>query len=446
MEKKRVESSWEKKREERFKRWLSPNNINFTNPEAEKKYREKVTRIIKVVKLEKPDRVPVMLPTQKFPIHYAGTTLHKVMYDYDELRRTWLNFYRKLDLDVDVCMGADVIPSGRALEVVGYKLYKWPGHGLPTNSISYQYTENEYMKADEYDDLIKDPTDFWLRTYMPRICGAFEPFSRISPLTSMYVIGNTSFAAFGNKDVQTALKALLEAGQESLKWEEAVQDCNKKRLENGFPELMGGIAFAPFDILGATLRGTQGIMLDMYRQPDKLCEAMERLATLTIDSALETANSSGNPFIGIGLLKGDDGFMSHKQYVTFYWPTLKKVILGMVNEGLVPFIFAEGGYNTRLDIIKELPKASVVWQFDKTDIFKAKKTLGEVACIAGNVSSSMLITGTPRTVKEYCRSLIEICGKNGGYILAAGSTDIENAKLENLLAMVQAAKEYGVNV
>ena len=29
--------------------------------------------------------------------------------------------------------------------------------------------------------------------------------------------------------------------------------------------------------LGDTLRGTKGIMLDMYRQPDKLLKAMEAL-------------------------------------------------------------------------------------------------------------------------------------------------------------------------
>ena len=32
------------------------------------------------------------------------------------------------------------------------------------------------MKAEEYDDLIGDPGDFHLSTYLPRICGALKPF------------------------------------------------------------------------------------------------------------------------------------------------------------------------------------------------------------------------------------------------------------------------------
>ena len=33
--------------------------------------------------------------------------------------------------------------------------------------------------------------------------------------------------------------------------------------------------------------------------------------------------------------------------------------------------------------------------FDRTDMFKAKKVLGDNACIAGNVPASLLVTGTP---------------------------------------------------
>ena len=50
----------------------------------------------------------------------------------------------------------------------------------------------------------------------------------------------------------------------------------------GFPGMMGGLAKAPFDTLGDTLRGTQGIMMDMFQRPEKLHDAMERIMPLTI--------------------------------------------------------------------------------------------------------------------------------------------------------------------
>ncbi len=76
-------------------------------------------------------------------------------------------------------------------------------------------------------------------------------------------------------------------------------------------------------------------------------------------------------------------------------------------------------------------------------MFRAKQILGDKCCIQGNVPTSLTVTGDPKDVKEYCRKLIEVCGKGGGYILAAGAT-AENPKLDNLRAMVAAAKEYGV--
>lgn len=141
--------------------------------------------------------------------------------------------------------------------------------------------------------------------------------------------------------------------------------------------------------------------------------------------------------------RGADGFMSEEQFHTFYWPFLKRVILGYVDHGLVPVMFAEGGYNSRLEIIKDLPKGKVVWYFDQTDMVRAKKIMGDTFCIMGNVPTSLLCTSTPEKVKRYCKGLIETVGPGGGYILAPGAF-AEQTRIENANAMLEAAKEYGV--
>jgi uroporphyrinogen-III decarboxylase len=106
-------------------------------------------------------------------------------------------------------------------------------------------------------------------------------------------------------------------------------------------------------------------------------------------------------------------------------------------------MFAEGGYNTRLETVNEFPKGTVCWYFDKTDMLKAKQILGSRCAIQGNVPSSLLVTGAAADTKEYCQKLIEGCGKGGGFILAAGAV-ADNPKLENLFAMMAAVREYGV--
>ena len=81
MDNKQIELTPDEKREARFQRWLSQPDIKFTNAEAEEGYRKRVTRFIKAIKLEKPDRVPLTLPAGTFPLYYAGMTLKEAMED-----------------------------------------------------------------------------------------------------------------------------------------------------------------------------------------------------------------------------------------------------------------------------------------------------------------------------------------------------------------------------
>jgi uroporphyrinogen-III decarboxylase len=440
-EKRWADLSPEEKREERFNRWLSPPGVRFSSPEAEKGYKARITRFIKTIKLEEPDRVPVMLPAGFYPAYYAGGTLKKVMYDYNELRRSWLKFLN--DFEMDSFMGPGLVLPGRMLDNIDYKLHHWPGHGLGDDIALYQYIEGEYMKAEEYDAFIRDPADFILRAYLPRSVGAFEGFRKLGPLTPFIGIPVFFITQFGDPEVRAATQALLEAGLEGMKWRAAVLDVNKAAQEVGVPSLWGGLCGAPFDLIGDMMRGTKGIMLDMYQRPDKLQEAMERIAPIVIDEAVGATNATGCPVVFMPLHKGPGGFMSGKQFETFYWPTLKKVMMGLIEEGLVPMPFAEGDYMPRLEIIKDMPRGKVIWYFEAMDMTKAKKVLGDNACIAGNLPVSVLCTGTPREVKEGCRRLIETCAPGGGYILTAGAS-MNEGNPDNLRAMMEAAKEYGI--
>ncbi len=386
-------------------------------------------------------QVPCILPSGFFPAYYAGLTLKAVIYDYAELARAWVKFIREFDMDTYA--GTGTVLPGRVFEGLDFKQYKWPGHGLADGAYSYQYVEGEYMKPEEYDALIEDPSDFWMRVYLPRIFGALEPLQRLAPFTTVNEIPSTYFLPYARPDMRAALQALLDAGEETARWAEAGRECDREALKLGFPSLRGGIVKAPFDIIADTLRGTQGIVMDMFRRPQKLLEALDRITPLTVKAAVASVNAGGGRFVFMPLHKGDDAFMSNKQYETFYWPSFRRLIMGLIEEGIVPVLFAEGRYNNRLETVKDLPRASVIWQFDQTDMAAAKRVLGATACIAGNVPTSLLVTGSPADVKEYCRRLIETCGRGGGFILTGGA-NLDRGRAENLRAMMEAAREYGV--
>jgi len=438
--KKWEDMTWQERREVRFQKWLDAPGVAFRDEQAKQRYRERVTRYIKTIKLEEPDRVPVNLPAGYLPASYAGYSLGEVMYDYDKLADAWLRFFR--DMQPDSASGPGLVYPGRVIERIGHQLHKWPGHGLPADAPMYQYVEGIYMNEDEYDDLIENPTDFWLRTFLPRTASALEGFQYLAPFNPVLTNPLGWILSASRPEVQKSLQALLDAGTEIRKWAAAVREVSREALQEGFPSMVGGMSGAPFDNLADVLRGTLGIVRDMFRQPEKIHEAMERLVPIIVKGAVWGANNSLCPVVMMPLHKGEKGFMSPGQFEEFYWPTLRKVLLGMVEEGLVPMPFAEGDYEPRLESIGDLPRSAVIWYFEVMDMAKAKKIIGDTCCIAGNVPVSILVTGTAGQGTEQCKRLIEACAPGGGYILSGGA-GMNKGDAANLHAMVEAAREYG---
>jgi uroporphyrinogen-III decarboxylase len=144
----------------------------------------------------------------------------------------------------------------------------------------------------------------------------------------------------------------------------------------------------------------------------------------------------------MALHRGSHGFMSLKQFETYYWPYLLKVINAMVDAGYTPDIFFEGDYNSRLEYLAEMPHGRVIARFDCIDMKRAKEILGGKICIAGNMPVSLLQVGTPDAVKKKVVELIDVAGKGGGYIMAPASA-LDEVQPENLKAMIDHTKEYG---
>lgn len=437
--------SAEEKREARFASWMATEEREFASPEAEAEYKRRAQRIKDVIDLKKPDRVPVTSFIGNYFANFGGITPHEVMYDYDKYTAAWHAFNEEFEPDYLVFSGA--FNPGKVYDILGYQVYRWPGGGL-SEDVNFQCIEDEYMMADEYDSFIADPEAFYMRTYMPRAFSALEGWGMLPTFfTTMELpIVPALMIPVGLPPVQAAFKAFLEAGQAALEYAEAAGKADGYlQAKLGMPALPGGVTKAPFDYIGDTMRGTRGIMLDMYRQPDNVLAAVERLVPIAIKMGVNTASTNNNPFVFIPLHKGADGFMSNADFEKFYWPTFKAVIEGLIAEGLVPWHLVEGGYNSRLEIIAEdrPPAAATYWNFDQTDMTAAKKYFGDWAAIAGNVPSSLLHAGAPEAVADYVKKLIDTAGQDGGYALATGAV-LDHTTPENLHAMIDTGKSYGV--
>ncbi len=403
---------------------------------------ERTKRVEDAIQLNVPDRVPILPFFTFFPAKYAGISFEEAMYDYDKLDMA----AKKTILDFQPDMYNNpygIIAVGPTFEILDYKQLKWPGHGVGPN-LTYQFVEDEYMKAEEYDAFLSDPSGFMIGTLFPRICGVLEPLKMLSPIPETYYLRIVpSIAVLGTPEVAGAFESLLKAGAEAQRVMTKANAFIEEMESLGFPGQFGCTVNAPFDYIGDYLRGTRGIMLDMYRNPDKLLEATEKVLPTMIEQGINMAKRAGIPRVFIPLHKGTHAFMSLEQFKTFYWPTLRKLILALIDAGITPCPFFEGDYTSRLEIIGDIPKGKAIYWFENTDMFKAKEVLGNQACIRGNVPASLLNIGTPQKVKDYCKKLIDVVGKGGGFIMDGGIGIADGARPENVKAMVDFTREYG---
>ena len=405
-------------------------------------FKEREKRLKDAIALKTPDHVPTTCSFYFFPARYYGCTMQEMMFDPEIL---W-DFHLRATLEFlpDLAQNPFGLTFlGPILETLDYKQMHWPG-GQLDNNVPYQFVEGEYMKADEYDHFLSEPTDFIVRKYWPRIAGNLKELQNLPPLSNFCsLMGFSAFGMFSSSEMQSVLDTVKTAGQAAERLISYSLRFNQKLAQEGFPTQGGVTVEAPYDLIGDYLRGTKGLMLDMYRRPDLVHKACEIILPLEIERGISGARRTNSMLVFIPLHKGLDGFMSREQFLTFYWPYLRELIVGLIEAGLTPYVFWEGDCTTRLPDITDIPAGKAIYRFEATDMLKAKDHLREKVCIRGNVPITLLSTGTPDEVRSYCKKLIEYVGKDGGLILDA-SAHITDAKAENVKVMFESALEFGV--
>jgi len=413
----------------------------MTTPEAQLEARKK--RVADAVALRVPDRVPLFMEYHQFPAPYVGMTLEEAWHDLDKWLAAYGQAIRDFEPDLYMPPDAGIFTSGNVHATLGNRQIKWPGHGVPAD-VTFQFVEGEYMQPDEYDEFLADPTDFILRKYMPRIYGALEGFAMLPPLQSfaMGYAGAGMTGVFAAPPVAASLEALSKAAAEAAQWMHGYGAFGQQMQAEGYLPWIGGVAIVPFDLVSDMLRGMRGAMIDMYRRPEKLLALEERVLPMLIGGAIGGAQMSGINRVFIALHRGADGFMSLEQFETFYWPGLKAMILALIDAGITPCPFFEGIYDQRLEYLKELPRGKIMGVFDRSDLVKAKKEIGDIMCIAGGMPSSLLQTGTPDQVRDYTKKTIDELGQDGGFIMCT-STVLDDANPELVKVWAETTKEYG---
>ena len=308
----------------------------------------------------------------------------------------------------------------------------------------FQYLDREYMTPDEYDDFLFDPTGFYIQKYLPRVAGAFEGFDKLPNFAGLHyfrlVFGIRNFAL---PEVKESFQKIVEAAEEVNILAGHHTDWVQKIAASGFPLANGVSAVSPYDFIADYFRGATGMMKDLYRKKDKLHQLLDKAAIFLTKMVITNAKLSGNPIVFIPIHWAPDAFMSPKQFEEFWWPPFRKMMMGLIEADLIPMPLWEADCTKRLEVIKDIPAGKCIYWFERTDMVQAFEVLGDVVALRGNLSPSMLTTGTPEEVDDAVKHLVDNVWNKGGKLILDGAFGIpDETPTANVRAMYNAARKY----
>lgn len=409
----------------------------MTNEEFKK---ERDQRLDTAIALQEADRVPFVPKMSGFYMMGYGISFYDAMKDARNMEHGFRSFMREYEPDA-VNIGG--LYGMDALEALGTNYLRWPGptHKLSLDS-SFQHLDAEYLRDEEYDEFIQDPTHVTLTKLLPRKHAKLKGLKKLY-LREVYDAGFfADLSAFADPEVKDALFALMDAGKACKARGEQMAEVRGWIAEEGFSTYCQGTFFIPFDAFADSIRGIIRTVMDINEYPDELEKAIKKITEMNVERLIKIYKARGAKRIFLPLHCGVDEFMSPQAYERFYWPNLKYCIMKVIEYGMTPVCFCEGNYNTRLETLCDVPKGKVVYMFEKVDLKRAKETVGKVACICGTVPNALLAFGTPEQVIEETKRQLDILAPGGGFIMDC-SIMLDNAKHENMHAWKEATLKYG---
>jgi hypothetical protein len=389
-------------------------------------YQQRLSRYVTAMRNEKPDMIPIRPFVAEFTGAYAGYSCQALAHDFAQAFEAACRCAADFDWDA-VVANMVYVWTGLA-QGVDLAYYGIPGIDVPADR-GFQYLEppedSAFMRADEYDQLIDDPTGFLYNVWLPRVARPVQKLGE--PVTEAH---NLSFIKGGMSMMLYFMSFPAQVA--------------RLRRESGTASAISGIFKAPMDILADKLRGYLGLVEDLMQQPKKVLAACEALMPYLCQVAMSGADPDKNVPIGYWMHRGCVPFVTPDQFSNIYWPTVKPIIEELWAAGHQTLFYAEGNWDYHLGSFAELPDLSIVYHVDQGDIFKAHKAFGHKFCLSGGIPNFLLAFRSPDDVRARCRKVIDGVARDGGYIMDASAIMQNDSRVDNVRAMTDVTREYGV--
>jgi Uroporphyrinogen-III decarboxylase len=356
------------------------------------------------INLDAPDRVPIVYQAEAFSPRFLGVSIADYAGNPEVAVDTTLAALDRLGgFDAQNALPGGLI--GPLMASLWLTRMLVPGRELDDETV-WQADEAEDMTVDDYDRILNEGWPSVLDDLLSRVLDPEE-------------------LAESN--------AWLEAN-----FEKTVQ----KFRAHGYVPLTGAIVATPFEQLCGA-RSIQQFYADLYRRPDKVKKAMEKMLPDVVASAIEAAKACKLPCVWVGGWRSSSAMLSEPMWQDLVFPQLKILVGNLVEAGFNPILHFDHNWTRDLVHLRKLPARKCILQLDgMTDIRIAKEVLGDHMALMGDVPATMLATGTTDDVRSYVRNLIRDVGDRG-FLLAPGCDAPVNARPENMEALCAAGLEFG---
>jgi uroporphyrinogen decarboxylase len=210
-----------------------------------------------------------------------------------------------------------------------------------------------------------------------------------------------------------------------------VLDATKRVKEKiGKKYLVTMTCWGPFT-LAARFVGEEAFMKYTFKKPSFVEKMTDFCADLLI-KVYEPLVNEGLEALSIADPTASGDLINPKQMAKFAVPALKKMSDWAKSKGTHTILHICGDTSDRLEQFIDTG-CSVIFFDQKVNIAKAKEVLAGKMCFGGNVAPvHVLLNKTASEVEQACREVIEIAGKDGGFVLVPGCDIPPTISYENL--------------
>ena len=383
---------------------------------TKERYNQRIHNLKQASNHEEPDNIPIYSMWATWPTALAGEKTEELFYDYERLLKVWSHAFETVYTDCALNLGtAGALPVLQRLGSTAYFISE--------DGVTLQHKQNCAMTSEDYPAMIEDPMALMVD-----------------------VLSKRKFPALNGSD-EEIYQTLKDCAIEYINIAEANGKLSKLASDQyGIVQLHRGVrAHPPLDVLFDRVRGFNGTLTDLRRHGDQVLEATQALYPIYEAFLQKGLKNMGDQFSFANTMVHSPTFIGQKYFEKYFWPTYKPLLMQIAEANAKIIMFLEGDWSHLLQYLRDVPKSTVLAVLEATDLFQAKKEIGDHISLMGGVPTSILRYSSKQECLDYAKRVLDECAPGGGFLFGTERVLMteNDVNTENMVAVNEYVRVHG---